>query len=66
MPPLPRDYGRQARPLVRVLICPNANRLLRKNREDGVSARHWQGIHDDKGRIMIAIAHNSDVSDTRP
>ena len=24
---------------------------------------HWRGIHDDKGRIMVAICHNMDLGD---
>ena len=29
---------------------------------DGVEAK-WRGIYDDKGRLMMAITHNSDVGD---
>jgi Domain of unknown function (DUF4159) len=31
-------------------------------RDNGVGAR-WRGIYDDKGRIMVAISHNSDLGD---
>jgi hypothetical protein len=34
-----------------------------KNCSDGGRGAHWQGIYDDKGRIMIAITYNSDVGD---
>ena len=34
-----------------------------KNCEDGGRGAHWQGIYDDKGRVMIAITYNSDVGD---
>ena len=34
-----------------------------KNCGDGGRGAHWQGIYDDKGRIMIAITYNSDVGD---
>ena len=34
-----------------------------KNCRDGGRGAHWQGIYDDKGRIMIAITYNSDVGD---
>jgi len=30
--------------------------------DDGKGA-HWQGIYDDKGRVMIAISYNSDLGD---
>ena len=29
---------------------------------DGVEAR-WRGIHDEKGRLMVAICHNMDLGD---
>jgi len=32
-------------------------------RNDG-SVPHWQGIYDDKGRVMVAISFNSDVGDS--
>ncbi len=32
-------------------------------RNDGYVA-HWRGIYDDKGRIMVAIAFNSDLGDS--
>lgn len=31
--------------------------------EDGGIGAHWRGIYDDKGRIMVAISHNSDIGD---
>ncbi len=34
-----------------------------KNCGDGGRGAHWQGIYDDKGRVMIAITYNSDVGD---
>jgi hypothetical protein len=34
-----------------------------KNCSDGGRGAHWQGIYDDRGRIMIAITYNSDVGD---
>ncbi|MCL4784629.1 MAG: DUF4159 domain-containing protein, partial [Bryobacterales bacterium] len=24
---------------------------------------HWRGVYDDKGRVMVAICHNSDLGD---
>jgi hypothetical protein len=35
--------------------CKNCN-------DHGVGAR-WRGIYDDKGRVMVAISHNSDLGD---
>ncbi len=32
-------------------------------RNDGYVA-HWRGIYDDKGRVMVAIAFNSDLGDS--
>jgi Domain of unknown function (DUF4159) len=32
-------------------------------RNDG-AVPHWQGIYDDKGRLMVAISFNSDVGDS--
>jgi Domain of unknown function (DUF4159) len=32
-------------------------------KKDGIVAR-WQGIYDDKGRIMVAISLNSDIGDS--
>jgi hypothetical protein len=32
-------------------------------RNDGYIA-HWRGIYDDKGRLMVAIAFNSDIGDS--
>lgn len=29
---------------------------------DGIEAR-WRGIHDEKGRVMVAICHNMDLGD---
>ena len=29
---------------------------------DGIEAR-WRAIHDDKGRVMVAICHNMDLGD---
>ena len=34
-----------------------------KNCDEGGRGAHWQGIYDDRGRIMIAITYNSDVGD---
>jgi hypothetical protein len=34
-----------------------------KNCEDGGRGAHWQGIYDDKGRVMVAISYNSDLGD---
>ena len=34
-----------------------------KNCSDGGLGAHWQGIYDDKGRVMIAISYNSDLGD---
>lgn len=34
-----------------------------KNCGDGGRGAHWQAIYDDKGRVMIAIAYNSDLGD---
>ena len=31
-------------------------------REDGHEA-HWRGIYDEKGRVQVAICHNSDLGD---
>ncbi|MBK5294254.1 MAG: DUF4159 domain-containing protein [Acidobacteriia bacterium] len=30
--------------------------------QDGIEAR-WRGIHDDQGRLMVAICHNMDLGD---
>ena len=35
-----------------------------KNCYSGGQGAHWRGIYDDKGRVMIAIAFNSDVGDS--
>jgi hypothetical protein len=45
---------------------PNMNSLLGGGRgylSDG-AVPHWRGIVDDSGRVMVAIAFNSDVSDS--
>lgn len=34
-----------------------------KNCEDGGRGAHWQGIYDDKGRVMVAISYNEDLGD---
>jgi len=34
-----------------------------KNCEDGGRGAHWRAIYDDKGRVMIAAAYNSDLGD---
>jgi len=34
-----------------------------KNCNDGGRGAHWQAIYDDKGRVMVAIAYNSDLGD---
>jgi hypothetical protein len=34
-----------------------------KNCGDGGRGAHWQAIYDDRGRVMIAIAYNSDLGD---
>jgi Domain of unknown function (DUF4159) len=34
-----------------------------KNCSDGGRGAHWRAIKDDKGRIVIAISHNSDLGD---
>lgn len=31
---------------------------------EGGSVPHWMGIYDDRGRVMVAIAFNSDVGDS--
>ena len=31
--------------------------------QDGIEP-HWRGIHDDKGRIMVAICYNMDLGDS--
>lgn len=31
--------------------------------ENGGVGAHWRGIYDDKGRVMVAISHNSDLGD---
>ena len=34
-----------------------------KNCENGGRGAHFRGIYDDRGRVMIAVSHNSDVGD---
>jgi hypothetical protein len=34
-----------------------------KNCDDGGRGAHWQGIYDDKGRIMVVISYNEDIGD---
>jgi len=34
-----------------------------KNCNDGGRGAHWQGIYDDKGRVMIVISYNEDLGD---
>jgi len=34
-----------------------------KNCTTGGRGAHWQGIYDDKGRVMVAISYNSDLGD---
>ena len=34
-----------------------------KNCNEGGRGSHWRGIYDEKGRLMIAIAYNSDLGD---
>ncbi len=34
-----------------------------KNCNDNGRGAHWRGIYDDKGRVMVAISHNSDLGD---
>jgi hypothetical protein len=45
---------------------PNAGAVMRGGRgfmgADG-AVPHWRGIFDDKGRLMVLIAHNNDVAD---
>ncbi len=42
---------------------PGAEHLQTGHKLDGYEAR-WRGIYDDKGRIMVAISHNSDLGDS--
>src|ERR1700741_4783526 len=42
---------------------PGAEHLGTGYKKDGRVA-HWQGIYDDKGRIMVAISLNSDIGDS--
>jgi uncharacterized protein DUF4159 len=34
-----------------------------KNCSDGGRGAHWRAIKDDKGRVVVAISHNSDLGD---
>jgi len=34
-----------------------------KNCRDNGRGAHWRGIYDDKGRVIVAISHNSDLGD---
>jgi hypothetical protein len=34
-----------------------------KNCSDGGRGAHWRAIKDDKGRIVVAVSHNSDLGD---
>ena len=40
-----------------------AEHLTPGYKNDGKVA-HWQGIYDDKGRVMVAISFNSDIGDS--
>jgi hypothetical protein len=40
-----------------------AEHLATGYKKDGRVAR-WQGIYDDKGRVMVAISLNSDIGDS--
>jgi hypothetical protein len=40
-----------------------AEHLVTGYKKDGRVAR-WQGIYDDKGRVMVAISLNSDIGDS--
>jgi len=42
---------------------PGAEHLNTGHKKDGRVAR-WEGIYDDKGRVMVAISLNSDVGDS--
>jgi hypothetical protein len=43
---------------------PNAGAIMRGGYMGADSAvPHWRGIFDDKGRLMVLIAHNNDVAD---
>ena len=37
---------------------------LREGSKNGGTVAHWEGIYDDKGRVMIAISFNSDIGDS--
>jgi hypothetical protein len=42
---------------------PGAEHLRTGYKKDG-RVPHWQGIYDDKGRVMVAISLNSDIGDS--
>jgi hypothetical protein len=42
---------------------PGAEHLSTGHKKDGIVPR-WEGIYDDKGRIMVAISLNSDIGDS--
>ncbi len=42
---------------------PGAEHLRTGHKKDGY-VPHWEGIYDDKGRIMVAISLNSDLGDS--
>jgi hypothetical protein len=44
-------------------VVPGAEHL-QVGYKNGGSVAHWRGIFDDKGRIMVAISHNSDLGDS--
>jgi hypothetical protein len=35
-----------------------------RNGEQGGRIAHWQGIYDDRDRVMVAISYNSDIGDS--
>jgi len=35
-----------------------------RNGEEGGRIAHWQGIYDDRNRVMVAISYNSDIGDS--
>jgi hypothetical protein len=43
--------------------CLNPNNFQCRQRAVGTKA-HWYGVHDDNGRVMIAISFNSDIGDS--
>jgi hypothetical protein len=42
---------------------PGAEHLSTGHKKDGIVPR-WEGIYDDKGRVMVAISLNSDIGDS--